>query len=74
MQQLGKFLILTGGLVALCGVLLMIGPNFPIIGKLPGDIHVKRENVQICFPITTSILLSVILSLLLWAISKLFHR
>lgn len=74
MQQLGKFLILTGGLVALCGVLLMIGPNSPIIGKLPGDIHVKRENVQICFPITTSILLSVILSLLLWAISKLFHR
>jgi len=72
--QIGKFLILAGGLMVLVGALLMLGGKIPWLGKLPGDVHIKREHFQFYFPITTSILLSVFLSFLLWLISKLFHR
>ncbi|MCK8815964.1 DUF2905 domain-containing protein [Natroniella sulfidigena] len=57
-----------GGLLILLGVLLIVGGlivrlGFPL-GRLPGDIHIQRGNFSLYLPITTSILLSVILSLL----------
>jgi hypothetical protein len=55
---------LTGGLLVLSGRLPGLGP----IGKLPGDILIKREHFSLYFPITTSLLLSAILSLLAWFI------
>jgi hypothetical protein len=69
----GKFLILAGLVLAAAGVLLMFTEKIPFLGKLPGDICIKRDNVRFYFPVTTSLLLSAVLSLVLWLIS-IFNR
>lgn len=78
---LGKILIGVGfGIVAL-GILLIaldripgFGNSLSWLGKLPGDISIKRENVSFYFPIATSIVLSVLLSLLFYILGWLFRR
>ena len=54
----------VGGALLLLGVLLSFGPRLPWLGRLPGDIVVERDNFRFYFPIATSILISIILSLL----------
>jgi len=61
---LGKMLILIGVFIIAIGVLLLIGEKIPWIGKLPGDIIIKKERFTFYFPITTSIVISIILTLL----------
>jgi hypothetical protein len=51
------------------GLLLMFFDKIPLLGKLPGDIHIKKENTEFCFPIVTSLVLSLLLSGLMWLIS-----
>ena len=70
MQVLGKTLVLTGGLIVLIGIVLMFSDRIPFLGKLPGDISIKRDNFQFYFPITTGIILSLLVSLILWVISQ----
>lgn len=62
---LGKFLILFGLIFIFIGLLLMFLPKIPYLGKLPGDIYIKRDNFTFYFPLGTSILLSILLTLLL---------
>jgi hypothetical protein len=62
--SLGKLLILLGVLIIVIGLLLLVGERIPWIGKLPGDIIIKRERFSFYFPITTCILISIILTLL----------
>ncbi len=64
MGALGKMLILLGVLVIIIGLLLLVGEKIPWVGKLPGDIIVKKERFTFYFPITTCILISIILTLL----------
>jgi len=61
---LGKLLVLLGVFIILMGLLLMAGDKIPWIGKLPGDILIKKEKFTFYFPLTTSILISIILTLL----------
>jgi len=61
---LGKMLILIGVFIIAIGVLLLMGEKIPWIGKLPGDIIIKKERFTFYFPITTSIVISIILTLL----------
>ncbi len=65
MRDLGRLLILTGGVVLLVGVILTFGGRVPFLGRLPGDISVSRGNTQFYFPVATGLLLSVVLTLLL---------
>ena len=60
---LGKMLILLGVFIVLIGVLLVIGEKIPWIGRLPGDIIIRKKNFTFYFPIVTSILISIILTL-----------
>ena len=69
-QGIGKMLLIGGGLLALVGLLFVLFPKIPMPGRLPGDIVVKRENFSFYFPLMTSILLSVLLSLVLWLIRR----
>lgn len=62
----GKTLIAFGLLLFLIGLLLTFGGKFPWLGKLPGDIRIERNNFSVYFPLGTSILLSLILTFLLW--------
>jgi len=61
---LGKLLILFGVLIVVIGLLLLVGEKIPWVGRLPGDIIIKRERFTFYFPIATSILISIILTLL----------
>jgi hypothetical protein len=74
MSDLGKILIGFGVLmVVVGGVILLAGSLFgkvPWLGRLPGDIHVQRGNWSFYFPLATSILLSIVLSLLLWLFGR----
>lgn len=65
MQEIGKLMMVVGSLFLVVGILLLFLPKIPYLGKLPGDIMIKRENWTFFFPITTSILLSLILTLIL---------
>jgi hypothetical protein len=64
MADLGKLLIVAGGLLVCAGVLFLFGGKLSWFGRLPGDIFVQRENFSFYFPLTTGILVSVVLSLL----------
>lgn len=72
MNNLGKLLIMIGFLVVLVGVGVMVFSRYkiPFLGKLPGDIYIKRENFAFYFPITTSILISVVLSFIFYFFFK----
>ncbi len=67
---MGKFLIILGFIIVVFGVIVFFSDRFPSIGKLPGDMVVKRENFTFYFPLATSILLSIIISLIFYLINK----
>ena len=66
MSDLARILIVIGGILVLVGLALLLLHKIPWLGKLPGDIIIKRENFTFYFPLGTSILISVILSLIFW--------
>jgi hypothetical protein len=70
MPDLGKFLVIAGLLIAAVGALLWSGFGRGWLGRLPGDIHYTRDNFSFHFPIVTCLLLSLILSLILWLFRK----
>ena len=70
MGSLGKLLILLGVFIILIGVLLLLGEKIPWLGRLPGDIIIRKKNFTFYFPIVTSILISILLTLLLWIFRK----
>ncbi len=65
MPDVGKLLIIVGGVILLVGLFLTLGFRIPYLGKLPGDISIDRGNVHFYFPIVTSLLLSLLLTLVL---------
>jgi Protein of unknown function (DUF2905) len=68
--ELGKILIILGILLAVVGLIAVFRIQIPWLGKLPGDFYVKRNNVQIYFPLATCILLSLLLSAILYLFRK----
>jgi hypothetical protein len=64
-NEMGKLLILIGVLLVVLGLFISFFPKIPYLGKLPGDIHIKRDNFEFFFPLGTSILLSIILTIIL---------
>ncbi|BDV43894.1 hypothetical protein GURASL_28170 [Geotalea uraniireducens] len=70
MTGLGKALIVFGLLITAVGVLLTFAGRIPWLGRLPGDIYIKRDNFTFYFPLATSIILSVVISLILWLLRK----
>lgn len=67
---MGKVLIIIGIIILVAGVVIHFSDRIPFLGKLPGDIRVEKENFRFYFPITTSILLSILISLVLYMINK----
>ena len=66
LQPLGRALVVFGIILTLCGVALLVAPNIHWLGRLPGDILIRRERFAFYFPLTSCLLASVLLSLLLW--------
>jgi hypothetical protein len=67
---MGRILILIGLVVAGVGLVIMLAGKIPFLGKLPGDFLFRGKNFSFYFPLTTSILISVILTLILWFINR----
>ena len=79
--NLGKLLIGIGSFLLVCGGLLLLADRVPgaggllgWLGRLPGDFSVKRDNFSFYFPLGTSILLSIVLSLVFYLLSWFFRR
>jgi hypothetical protein len=73
MSEIGKTLILLGIVIVVTGLFLLYHDRFPLLkflGKLPGDIKIERENFTFYFPLATSILVSVLLTLLFGLFSR----
>jgi hypothetical protein len=69
-SDVGKALVALGLLIALAGVVLMLVGRVPWLGRLPGDIHIERGNFSFYFPLATSLVLSVVLTLLLYLVGR----
>jgi uncharacterized protein HemY len=70
MTELGKTLILLGGVLLGIGMLLTLGGKLPWLGRLPGDIVIQRDNFSFYFPLTTCILVSVLISLVFFLLRR----
>ena len=70
MEPLGRLLMTLGATLLAIGTVLAFGPSLPFLGRMPGDIRIERPGFHLYFPIATSIVLSVVLSLLLWLFSR----
>jgi len=67
-QELGRFLVALGLAIAAAGVVIWTGIGRSWIGRLPGDVHFRRGNTEVYFPLATCVLVSLALSLLLWLV------
>jgi len=70
MNELGKFLFVLGVIIALAGLMLWMGFGKGWFGRLPGDIHYSRGNFAFYFPLVTCIVLSLLLTFILWLFRK----
>jgi len=74
MAEFGKGIIFIGIMIVIIGVVLLFSDRLPFnLGRLTGDIAIKKENFSFYFPITTSILISIVVSLLFYIFSKFFR-
>jgi len=67
---MGRILIVIGLVIAGVGCVMVFAGKIPLLGKLPGDFLFHRKNFSFYFPLTTSILISVILTLIVWLINR----
>ncbi|HET6370829.1 MAG TPA: DUF2905 domain-containing protein [Nitrospiria bacterium] len=70
MQELGRLILVMGLVLVLLGGLLLLSGRIPWLGKLPGDILIQRRNFTFYFPLATSILISLLLTLVFWLLGR----
>ena len=71
LNYLGKLLVIAGTAFVILGFILLVSDKIPLLGRLPGDIVVKRKNFTFYFPIATSILISIVLSIVFYSLGHL---
>ena len=70
MDSMARVLIVAGLVLLVAGVVLYLSPHVPWLGRMPGDIRVERPGFRFYAPLTTSIIISVVLSLVLWLFTR----
>ena len=73
MEGIGRAMLLIGVAVAIAGLLFMLGPKIPLLGKLPGDLIFRRGESTFYFPLVTSIVVSIVLTIVLNIAFRLFR-
>jgi hypothetical protein len=73
MSSLGWTLVIAGLAIAAVGLFFVFGPAIPWLGRLPGDIRIEGEHTRFYFPITTCIVLSIVVSAAAWLAQKLMR-
>lgn len=69
-QHIGKALMAIGAVIVLIGAVMVLSGRIPWLGRLPGDFLIERRNFTFYFPLATSILISVLLTLLFWLFGR----
>ncbi len=70
MEPLGRFVMWAGVALVVIGLFLQLGPQVPLLGRLPGDIRIEREGVRVFVPITSCIVVSLVLTGLSWLVGR----
>ncbi|NVN89463.1 MAG: DUF2905 domain-containing protein [Desulfuromonadales bacterium] len=70
MNGIGRPLIIMGLILVAAGVIISFSPRIPWLGRLPGDIYIRKAHYSFSFPLTTCILLSAILSFIFWLLRR----
>jgi hypothetical protein len=70
LQHLGRILIIAGIVMAVIGAVLVLSGRVPWLGRLPGDILIQKKNYTFYFPLATSILISLLLTVLFWIFGR----
>jgi thiosulfate reductase cytochrome b subunit len=70
MDEMAKVIIILGIVLVMIGLVMLFAQKLPFLGKLPGDILIKKEHFTFYFPLATSIIISIIISLILYLIGK----
>ena len=73
LQPLGRALVILGAGLAILGLIVIAGPRLPWLGRLPGDIAIRKDGFSFYFPLASSLVLSALISLVLWFIGR-FRR
>jgi hypothetical protein len=68
--MLSRTLIIIGAILIVTGIVIGLAPRIPFLGRLPGDLYFRKDNVTFYFPLTTSIIISVVLSLLFYLFGR----
>lgn len=66
MSGMGRALIITGFILVVAGIIISLAPRIPWLGRLPGDIYIRKGNFSFSFPLATCLLISALLSFILW--------
>ena len=70
LPSLGRILLVVGAIIAGFGLVLLLSPKLPWLGRLPGDILIRRERFSFYFPLTSCLLASLLISLVLWLVGR----
>ena len=70
---MGKFLIISGIILVVVGLLIQFAPKIPFLGRLPGDFHFEHKNIRIYFPLASGTLIGILISLVMLLINKAKH-
>ena len=70
MQSLGRLFVVFGGVLVVVGIVFMLGGKIPWLGRLPGDVYIQKKDFTFIFPLTTSIIASLVISAILYLIGR----
>jgi len=70
LSGIGRLLLVVAAVLGIIGALLLLAPKVPWLGRLPGDIVIARERTTFYFPLTTCVLISLIVSLIMWLLGR----
>lgn len=74
MEGIGKILLIVGGIIVILGLILVLSQHIPFLGKLPGDIFIKRDGFSFYFPIVTLVILSVLITIIVSVILHFMNK
>ena len=74
MEGLGKILLIIGGIIVILGFILVFSHHIPFLGKLPGDIFVKKDGFSFYFPIVSFLILSILITIIVNVILHFWNK
>lgn len=69
-QSLGRLLLVAAAILAMLGILVLLSAKLPWLGRLPGDITIRRGGFSFYFPLTSCLLVSLVVSVILWLVGR----